>query len=81
VERYTAMNKHHSDDMTHVDSKSVAACVRTLNQTIGELARRHGTTPVVAALTEVMGCSSCLGRLDRSVSIRELVKRMDNDSQ
>jgi hypothetical protein len=55
------------------DAKSVVACVHVLNQTIGELARTHGSAAVVAALTEVMGCSSCVGRRDQRI-ISALVK-------
>jgi hypothetical protein len=67
------MMKHDGDDgkdraeSYSADAKSVAACVRVLNQTIGQLARIHGTAPVIAALTEVMGCSSCVGRRDRRI--------------
>ena len=56
---------------------AVAICVRTLNQTIGALARSHGVAVVVAALTEVMGCSSCItDSIERGASIRALVERM-----
>jgi hypothetical protein len=55
----------------------VAVCVRALNLTIGELARCHGVATVVAALTEVMGCSSCItDSIERGASIRTLVERM-----
>jgi hypothetical protein len=58
-------------------SEAVAACVRTLNNTIGELARCHGVAPVVIALTEVMGCSSCItDSIERGTSVRRLVERM-----
>ena len=56
---------------------AVAICVRTLNHTIGALARTHGVPAVVAALTEVMGCSSCItDSIERGTSIRRLVERM-----
>ncbi len=56
---------------------AVAACVRTLNHTIGALARFHGVAAVVVALTEVMGCSSCISdSIERGTSIRRLVERM-----
>ncbi len=55
----------------------VASCVRMLNHTIGELARSHGVPAVVAALTEVMGCSSCItDNIERGTSVRSLVERM-----
>jgi hypothetical protein len=58
-------------------NEAVAACVRTINHTIGELARCHGVAAVVAALTEVMGCASCLtDSMERGASIRALVERM-----
>jgi hypothetical protein len=57
--------------------EAVASCVRALNHTIGELARRHGVPAVVAALTEVMGCASCItDSVERGASIRVLVERM-----
>lgn len=48
-----------SNDIGKGDSSDVAICARTLNHTIGELARRYGTASVVTALTEVMGRASC----------------------
>ncbi len=59
-----------------VDAKDIAMCVRQLDHTIGELARRYGAAAVVVALTEVMGCASCAtDSVERGVSIRELVER------
>ncbi len=56
---------------------AVAICVRTLDHTIGALARSHGVAVVVTALTEVMGCSSCItDSIERGTSIRRLVERM-----
>lgn len=58
-------------------AEAVADCVRTLNHTIGALARSHGVAAVVLALTEVMGCSSCIAdSIERGTSIRGLVERM-----
>ncbi len=58
---------------------AVASCVRTLNHTMGELARSHGVAAVVAALTEVMGCSSCItDSIERGTSVRSLVERMSS---
>jgi hypothetical protein len=68
------MTKHHTGDDSSADSSRVAACVVTLNRTIGELARQFGPAPVVAALTQVMGCSSCIGRTDRNPDLHELLK-------
>lgn len=63
-------------DPGSVDAKVVAMCVRQLDLTIGELARRYGAAAVVVALTEVMGCGSCAtDSVERGVSIRELVER------
>lgn len=67
-------HEHNDAELRSADGKNVVACVRVLNQTIGELARTHGTAPVVAALTEVMGCSSCLGSRDRGTRMGALVK-------
>jgi hypothetical protein len=72
------MAKHDdSDEVRNADSSDVAMCVRTLNHTIGELARRHGAACVVVALTEVMGCASCItDTVERSSSMRALVERI-----
>jgi len=60
-----------------VTREAVVSCVRTLNHTIGELARCHGVAVVVAALTEVMGCSSCItNSIERGASLGQLVERM-----
>ena len=59
------------------DPGAVSICVRKLNHTIGELARYYGAASVVAALTEVLGCSSCAAdSIERGASIRALVERM-----
>ncbi|HBZ70571.1 MAG TPA: hypothetical protein DEP35_12920 [Deltaproteobacteria bacterium] len=59
------------------DASDVASCVRQLNQTIGELARRYGAASVVVALTEVMGCASCAtDSVERGASIRALMDRI-----
>ena len=66
-----------SGDVADADQTNVAVCIRTLNHTIGELARCHGATAVVVALTEVMGCSSCItDTVERGASIRALVERL-----
>lgn len=60
-----------------VDARDVASCVREINHTIGELARRYGPASVVVALTEVMGCASCAtDSVERGASIRALMDRM-----
>jgi hypothetical protein len=63
--------------MGDADSKDVTVCVRMLNHTIGQLADRYGAASVVAAPTEVVGCSSCVGDVSRSTGIRALMKRID----
>jgi hypothetical protein len=66
-----------SDDVREADSSNVALCARTLNSTIGELARCYGIASVVAALTEVMGCASCAtASVERGTNIRALVERL-----
>lgn len=58
-------------------SEDVAACVRQLNYTVGELARVYGAAAVVVALTEVMGCESCaMDSVERGLSIRALMERI-----
>jgi len=58
------------------DEQKVAICVRELDHTIGELARRHGAASVVLALTQVMGCASCASdSVGRGLSIRAWVER------
>jgi hypothetical protein len=65
------------EKLSGVDAKDVARCVRQLNYTIGELARRYGAASVVVALTEVMGCASCAtDSVERGASIRALMERM-----
>jgi hypothetical protein len=60
-----------------ISGEAVAACVQAINHTIGELARGHGVAAVVVALTEVMGCSSCMtDSIERGASVRMLVERM-----
>jgi hypothetical protein len=59
------------------ESDHVGECVRALNHTIGDLARRYGPTTVVAALTEIMGCASCISEnLERAANIHSQVERM-----
>jgi len=66
-----------SVDIAGADANNVAACVRALNRTIGELARQHGLSTVVVALTQVMGCSSCTtDRVERNASIRAIIERI-----
>lgn len=66
-----------SDDSGKADLGNVAICTRTLNHTIGELARCYGAASVVLALTEVMGCASCMSdSVERHTSIRALVERL-----
>lgn len=65
-----------NDDTGDPDSKSVAVCVRTLNHTIGQLANQYGAASVVAALTDVVGCSSCADEVSRERRIRALMQRV-----
>jgi hypothetical protein len=72
------MANYDDASFTGADSSNVAVCMRKLNDTIGELARRYGTASVVVALTEIMGCSSCaMNSVERGASIRTLVERMN----
>ncbi|HYB65149.1 MAG TPA: hypothetical protein VEC59_07815 [Steroidobacteraceae bacterium] len=64
-------------NLSSVDAREVASCVREINHMIGELARRYGAASVVVALTEVMGCASCAtDSVERGASIRALMDRM-----
>jgi hypothetical protein len=66
-----------SDDTSKADLGDVAICARTLNHTMGELARWYGAASVVVALTEVMGCGFCMtDSVERHTSIRALVERL-----
>jgi len=72
------MVDHDDSPSAGADLSDVAVCVRKLNDTIGELARRYGAASVVVALTEVMGCASCAtNSVERGASIRALVERMN----
>ena len=56
---------------------NIDVCVHTLDRIIGELANRYGAASVVAALTEVVGCSACAGdQIGRGTSIRALMGRI-----
>lgn len=57
-------------------SRQIAACVRALNRTIGELATVYGSASVAAALTQVMGCPSCLEDVSRGAGIQALIERI-----
>ncbi len=66
-----------SDDVREADSSNVDICARTLNSTIGELARCYGIASVAAALTEVMGCAWCAtARVERGTNNGALVERL-----
>ena len=65
-----------NDSIDDANSRDVAVCVRTLNRTIGQLANRYGSASVVAALTEVVGCSSCVDDVSRGTSIQALMERI-----
>src|SRR5262249_22476814 len=66
------------DEHEGADPSHVAACVCKLNHTVGELATLYGVGTVVIALTEVMGCSSCVTDIvERGASIRALVERLE----
>jgi hypothetical protein len=65
------------EDIGEARKRHVAICARTLNDTIGELARCYGTASVALALTEVMGCASCVtASKKRGTKIRALVERL-----
>jgi len=57
-------------------ARDTAICARILDDTITGLAARFGVAPVVAALTEIVGCHACVTTPLRSGSMRELIERM-----
>jgi len=66
-----------STDVGGTELNNVAACARSLEATIAELAQRYGTAAVVVALTEVAGCWTCAkDAVHRGASIRALIERM-----
>jgi hypothetical protein len=72
------MTERDSQGYRGADPSNVAFCVQRLNHTIGELARCYGVASVVAALTEVMGCSSCAtDSVERGANILASVERMN----
>jgi hypothetical protein len=56
--------------------RDAAICRRILDDTITGLAVRFGVAPVVAALTDVVGCHSCVTSPLRGAGLRELIERM-----
>jgi hypothetical protein len=65
------------DDIGGADS-NIDVCVHTLDRMIEELANRYGAASVVAALTEVVGCSACADdQINRGTSIRALMRRIN----
>ena len=58
------------------DSVAAGICLRILNDMILELARRHGVGAVVLALTEIVGCQSCIDDKADGDSVRALLERM-----
>jgi hypothetical protein len=65
-----------NDEIGDANSRDVAVCVLALNRTIGQLANRYGAASVVAALTEVVGCASCVNDVSRGTRIRALMVRI-----
>lgn len=57
-------------------ARNSAICARVLNDTIASLAVKFGVDPVVAALTEVVGCHACVTGPVRKDAMRELIERM-----
>lgn len=59
---------------------SVNLCVQRFDRLIAELAHRHGTASVAAALTEIVGCSWCARDVvSHGKSIRTLIARIGVD--
>jgi len=58
------------------EAQRVAICGRLLNDMIAHLAARFGVGAVVIALTEMVGCQSCVAEATRGASIRTLVERL-----
>jgi hypothetical protein len=54
-----------------------AICLRILNDMILQLGKRYGVSAVVLALTEIVGCQSCVSDKANGDSLRGLLERMD----
>ena len=57
-------------------ARDTAICARILDDTISGLAVRFGVAPVVAALTEIVGCYACVTNSLRGAGMRESIERM-----
>lgn len=60
--------------MSDPDAKLV--CVRILSDTVNDLAVRYGIEPVAMALTEIVGCGSCVSEAVRGAGLRELLEKL-----
>jgi hypothetical protein len=70
------MNENGNIDKSAAESRDAAICTRILDDTITGLAVRFGVAPVVAALTEIVGCYSCVTNPLQGAGMRALIKKM-----
>jgi hypothetical protein len=69
------MNEN-DDDGDTTAARDAAICARILDDTIAGLAAKFGVAPVVAALTEVVGCHACVTSSLRGEGMRGLIERI-----
>jgi hypothetical protein len=55
----------------------VRTCTDQLESALSQLQERYGIAAVLAALTEVAGCASCVGHTMKGDSLRALIERIE----
>ncbi len=71
-----SMTQKEDDERGPLDPGGVGICTRILNDTVAQLAVRYGVSTVVFALTEIVGCSSCLSDAGRDANLHSLVDKL-----
>lgn len=70
------MSEQDDEESDVLDPGGVGICMRILNDTVAQLAVRYGVSTVVLALTEIVGCSSCLNDASRTANLHSLVGKL-----
>ncbi len=70
------MTQKDDDEADLLDPSGVGICTRILNDTVAQLAVRYGVATVVFALTEIVGCSSCLNDASRTANLHSLIGKL-----
>ncbi len=70
------MTQNQDDEGDVLDAGGIGICTRILNDTVAQLAVRYGVSTVVFALTEIVGCSSCLHDPGQGENLRSLVGKL-----